>query len=71
MLSKWQIQSIKTSSVSDVDAGIPVSNVVEVHQVKAPTKASPAYDYVKVPKDGVTITVTGIYPPSSPFRCVC
>lgn len=60
MLFRWQSQSLKTTLVSDVDAGIPISKVVEVHQVKAPTKASSADDYVKVPKDGVTITVTGM-----------
>ncbi|OJJ82520.1 isocyanide synthase family protein [Aspergillus glaucus CBS 516.65] len=58
ILFRWQSQSLKTSSVSDVDAGIPVSKVVEVHQAKAPTKASSADDYMKVPNDGVTITVT-------------
>lgn len=61
MLFQWQSQSHKISSASDVDAGTPESKVVEVHQVNAPSKASSAYDFAKVPKDGVTITVTGIY----------
>lgn len=62
MLFWWQSQTLKTSTISDVDAGFPGSKFVEVHQVKAPSKASSAGDYAKVPKDGVTITVTGMYP---------
>lgn len=65
MLFRWQTQSLKSSSMSDVDSGVRVSKVIDVQQVKGPEKApsitrASVDDYVKAPKDGVTITVTGM-----------